>query len=110
MAWWGLSNIGGSPADRVDQLFGLCTPFRPPVYGTRRVRGNGDSTIVEEVDMSLTRGGWGVDTNLAAVGSVAEDIRVTTDVGQNPQAAPGMGNVVRGSLKAVQTLAAQINS
>ena len=49
-------------------------------------------------------------TNLAAVGSVAEDIRVTTDVGQNPQAAPGMGNVVRGSLKAVQTLAAQINN
>ena len=70
--------MGGSPPDRVDQLFGLCTPFRPPVYGTRRVRGNGDSTIVEEVDMSLTRGGG---TNLAAVGSVAWDIRVTTDVG-----------------------------
>ena len=98
--------MGGSPPDRVDQLFGLCTPFRPPVYGTRRVRGNGDSTIVEEVDMSLTRGG----ANLTAEGSIAGDIRMTTDVGQNPGAAPGMGDVVKGSLKAVQTLAAQINS
>ena len=39
MAWWGLSNIGGSPADRVDQLFVFCTPFRPSVYGAPGVRG-----------------------------------------------------------------------
>ena len=60
--------MGGSPPDRVDQLFGLCTPFRPPVYGTHRVRGNGDSTIMEEVDMSLTHG-EGVLTLLLWFGS-----------------------------------------
>ena len=38
------------------------------------------------------------DTNLAAVGSVAGDSRDTTDLGQNPSAAPGMGKVVMGNL------------
>ena len=45
-------------------------------------------------DMSLMRG----VTNLAAVGSVAGDSRDTTDLGQNPSAAPGMGKVVMGNL------------
>ena len=45
VAWWGLR---GSPPDRVDQLFGFCTPFRPPVYNTPGVRGNGDTTLVGE--------------------------------------------------------------
>ena len=36
-----VGKMGGSPPDRVDQLFGLRTPFRPPVYGTLGVRGNG---------------------------------------------------------------------
>ena len=49
-------------------------------------------------------------TNLAAGGSVAGDIMMTTDVGQNPRAAPGMGNVVSSSLKAMHTMTVQINS
>ena len=56
--------------------------------------------------MSLTRGG-GV-TYLTAGGSILWDIRVATDVGQNPGAAPGMGDVVMGTLKAIQTMAAQV--
>ena len=40
--------MGGSPPDRVDQLFGFCTPFRPPVYNTPGVRGNGNTTLVGE--------------------------------------------------------------
>ena len=68
---------GGSPPDSVDQLFGLCAPFRPPVY------------IPQEcVGMEILPY-WGKNrhvldrrevTNLAAGGSVAGDIRVTTDV------------------------------
>ena len=38
-----------------DQLFG-CTPLRPPVYSTPEVRGKADTTLVGEVDMSLTQG------------------------------------------------------
>ena len=48
-------NVGASPPDRDDQLFG-CTPLRPPVYSTPEVRGNADTTLVGEVDMSLTQG------------------------------------------------------
>ena len=51
--------------------------------------------------MSLTGRGGGI--YFTAGGSVAGDIRVTTDVKQNPSAAPGMGDVVRGILKAMQT-------
>ena len=67
--------------------------------------------ILDHPYMDARRGRHDLDpecTNLAAVGSVAGDIRVTTDVGQNPGAAPGMGEVVRESLKAVQTMAAQV--
>ena len=49
-------NVGGSPPDRVDQLFGFCNPFRPPVYSTQEVRGNADTILVGEVHMSLTEG------------------------------------------------------
>lgn len=45
--------------------------------------------------MSLTGGGG--CTYFTAGGSVAGDIRVTTDVGQTPGAAQGMGDVVRGA-------------
>ena len=50
-------NMGGSPPHRVDQLFGFCTQFRPPVYSTPEVHGNADTTLVREVDMLLTQGG-----------------------------------------------------
>ena len=39
---------GGSPPDSVDQLFGLCASFRPPVYSTPGVRGNGHTTLLGE--------------------------------------------------------------
>ena len=46
---WPKGQHRGSPPDRVDQLlFGLCTPFRPHVYSTPGVRGNGDTTLVGE--------------------------------------------------------------
>ena len=38
--------MGGSPPDRVDHLFGLCNPFRPPVYGTLGVLRNDDTILV----------------------------------------------------------------
>ena len=61
VTWWGLrgqnaGNVGGSPPDRVDQLFGFCTSFRPPVYSTPGERKKADTTLVGEVDMSLTQG------------------------------------------------------
>ena len=49
--------MGGSPPDRVDQLFGFCTPFRPPVYNTPGVRGNGNTTLVGKGRHVLDRGG-----------------------------------------------------
>ena len=52
-----------------------------------------------DADMSLMRG----VTNLAVVGSKAEDSRVTTDLGQNPSAAPEMGKVVMRNLSAQVT-------
>uniref|UniRef100_A0A8W8MHM4 Uncharacterized protein n=1 Tax=Magallana gigas TaxID=29159 RepID=A0A8W8MHM4_MAGGI len=47
--------MGGHVPDRFDQLFGFVTPFRPPVYSTPQARTVEDSTVVGEVDMSLTR-------------------------------------------------------
>ena len=41
--------MGGSPPDRVDHLFGLCNPFRPPVYGTLGVLRNDDTILVEKL-------------------------------------------------------------
>ena len=38
----------GLTPERVDQLFGFCTPFRPPVHSTPGVRGNGDITLLGE--------------------------------------------------------------
>ena len=91
-AKWGLT------PERVDQLFGLCTPFRPPVYGRQECLGMKGRHVLDRRGI----------TYLTAVGSVAGDIRVTTDVGQNPKAAPGMGEVVRRSLKVMHTMAAQV--
>lgn len=47
---------GGPVPDRFDQLFGFVMPFRPPVYSTPNARRVEDSTVVGEVDMSITRG------------------------------------------------------
>lgn len=47
--------MGGPVPDRFDQLFGFVTPFRPPVYSTLQARTVEDSTVVGEVDVSLTR-------------------------------------------------------
>lgn len=50
----------GPVPDRFDQLFGFVMPFRPPVYSTPHVRVVDDtSTVVGEVDMSLTQGASG---------------------------------------------------
>ena len=93
-------NVGGSPPDRVDQLFGFYTPFRPPVYSTPEVRGNADTTLVGEVDMSLTQGG----TYQAAGVPVVGNSRAAADLGQNPGATPGVGEVVMASLRDMQTM------
>ena len=62
-------NVGGSPPDRVDQLYGFCTPFRPPVYSTPEVCGNAGTTLVGEVDMSLTQGGTDQAAGVPVVGN-----------------------------------------
>ena len=96
-------NMGGSPPDRVDQLFGFGIPFRPPVYSTPEVRGNADTMLVRKVDMSSTQRG----TDLAAGVPVVGDSRTAADLLQNPGATPGVGEVVMASLRAMQTMQIQ---
>ena len=50
-----VGKVGVLP-DRVDQLFGFCTSFRPLLYSTPEVCGNAETTLVGEVDMSLIEG------------------------------------------------------
>ena len=91
---------GGPPPDRVDQLLGFCTQFRPPVYSTPEVRGNADTTLVGEVDMFFTQR----DTDLTARVPVVGDSRAAADLEQNPGATPGVGEVLMARIKAMQTM------
>ena len=43
---WPQGKNGGSQPDRVDQLVGLCTPFRTPVSNVPGVHGKGDTILV----------------------------------------------------------------
>lgn len=68
------------------------TPLRPSAYSTPELRGNSDNAIVGEVRHAID-----------PVGS-----RVATDIGKNPGATSGIGEVVMASLKAMQTMQTQM--
>ena len=88
----------GSSPDRVDKLFGFCTPFRLPVYSNPEVRGDAD------INYTSGEGRHVIDqrgTNLTAKGPVTLDSRDITEIGQNLGATPGICEVVMASLKAM---------
>ena len=66
------------------------------MYSTPGVRRNAETTLVGEVNMSLTQGG----SDLAAGVPVVGDSRAAADLGQNP----GVGEVVMASLRDMQTM------